>query len=613
MRGIGQALSRLNAAPARSMRAMIAGAALLAGATSPHAQAQAQIAANNGDETAMGIPRVSSRGGGAALPQPLSAADAARIRKIFALQSRGDIPAAIAETGMLTDATLLGPILADRYLGRFRRTPAADLADWLRTYPDQPDARPIHALLAKQDPKAEPPAFCETLDPVSLPDAVPEDLDPPGKAVQRSPGLDRAVGEHLRTGNFSAATHLVSGVRGVSAEYAALLRGELAQGLFAQGRDEEALEIAASAARRGEVALPAYVAGLAAWRLDRIELARNYFDAAADAQVASPAVQAAAAYWAGRARLRLHDEAGSRDMMKLAAAQPRTFYGLLARRSLNLSNGFGFGREVLGIADVEAIAAFPAGMRAFALLQVGQPARAEAQLRTIWPATKDAPGLGHSLLLVATQAGLVDFAAQLAALEQEADGRPRDNARFPVPRLAPRGGFSVDPALVYALARLESNFDSAAISAVGARGLMQLMPVTANYLAHDPAFGEASATLLHDPGVNLELGQRYVRFLAEQDGINGNLLYMLASYNAGPYAVAKWPATTHHNGDPLLFIEAIPSLHTRIFVQHALAFTWIYAARLNLPAPSLDELASGEFPRFVPTAAGRASPAPRIH
>ena len=611
MRGIGQALSRLNAAPARSMRAMIAGAALLAGATSPQAQAQAQTAGNTSDETAMGIPRVSSHGGGAALPQPLSAADAARIRKIFTLQSRGDIPAAIAETGMLADATLLGPILADRYLGRFRRTPAAELADWLRSYPDHPEARAIHALLTKQDPKAEPPQFCDALDPVSLPDAVPEDLDPPGKVLQRSPGLDRALGAHVRAGNFSAALHLVSAVRGASPAYAALLRGELAQALFAQSRDEEALEIAGAASRQGEVALPAFVAGLAAWRLDRIELARQHFDAAAQAPIASPAVQAASAYWAARARLRLHDEAGARDMMRLASQQPRTFYGLLARRSLNLGSGFGFGREVLGIADVEAVAAFPAGMRAFALLQVGQPARAEAQLRTIWPATKDAPGLGHSLLLVATQAGLTDFAAQLAALEQEQDGRPRDNARFPVPRLAPRGGFSVDPALVYALARLESNFDSAAISSVGARGLMQLMPVTANYLAHDPAFGEAGAALLQNPGVNLDLGQRYVRFLAEQDGIDGNLVYMLASYNAGPFAVAKWPATSHHMGDPLLFIESIPLLQTRIFVQHALAFTWIYAARLNLPAPSLDEIASGEFPRFVPAASH--TPPPRIH
>ena len=48
-----------------------------------------------------------------------------------------------------------------------------------------------------------------------------------------------------------------------------------------------------------------------------------------------------------------------------------------------------------------------------------------------------------------------------------------------VPRLRPAGGFSVDPALVYALTRLESNFDPAAISPAGARGLMQIMPDSA--------------------------------------------------------------------------------------------------------------------------------------
>lgn len=598
------------------MRAMIAGAALLAGAAAPVAQAQAQTTATNGDETAMAVPRVSSHGGAAAFPQPLSAVDAARIRKIFMAQARGDVPAAIAETNLLTDETLLGHILADRYLGRFRRPAAADLANWLHSYPDQPDARAIHAALLKQVPGAEAPSFRETLDSVILPDAVPEDLDPPGHEVQRSPGLDHAVGEHLRSGSFAAARHFVDGARGVSPAYAALLRGEVARSLFAQSRDEEALAVAGSAARQGsgsEVALPNYIAGLAAWRLDRIELAKGYFDAAAQAPVAPPALQAASAYWAARARLRTDDAAGSRALLKQAAGQPRTFYGLLARRALNLGSGFGWGRETLGIADVEAIAAIPAGMRAFALLQVGQTARAEAEMRTIWPATKTEPGLGHSLLLVATQAGMTDFATQLASLVQEADGRPRDNARFPVPHLAPRGGFRIDPALVYSLARLESNFDNSAVSVMGARGLMQLMPVTASYIAHDPALGDASSTLLHDPAVNLDLGQRYVRFLAEQDGIDGNLIYMLASYNSGPYAVAKWPGTSHHKDDPLLFIEAIPTLQTRIFVQHALAFTWIYAARLGLPAPSLDELASGEFPRFAPLPAGAAAPAPRIH
>jgi len=49
-----------------------------------------------------------------------------------------------------------------------------------------------------------------------------------------------------------------------------------------------------------------------------------------------------------------------------------------------------------------------------------------------------------------------------------------------------------------------------------------------------------------------------------------------------------------------LFIEAIPVAETRGFVAHVLTYSWIYAARMHLPAPSLDDLAAGEFPRFTP-------------
>ena len=53
-----------------------------------------------------------------------------------------------------------------------------------------------------------------------------------------------------------------------------------------------------------------------------------------------------------------------------------------------------------------------------------------------------------------------------------------------------------------------------------------------------------------------------------------------------------------HNGDPLLFIESVPNDETRNYIPRALAYTWLYAAELKLPSPSLDELAAGSWPRF---------------
>ena len=53
-------------------------------------------------------------------------------------------------------------------------------------------------------------------------------------------------------------------------------------------------------------------------------------------------------------------------------------------------------------------------------------------------------------------------------------------------------------------------------------------------------------------------------------------------------------------GDPLLFIEAVPIDETRAFIPRVLTYTWIYAARMGMSAPSLDELAAGAWPRYHP-------------
>jgi soluble lytic murein transglycosylase-like protein len=200
----------------------------------------------------------------------------------------------------------------------------------------------------------------------------------------------------------------------------------------------------------------------------------------------------------------------------------------------------------------------------------------------------------------------------MAAALQSQDGHRHEELRFPVPRLRPAGGFSVDPALVYALTRLESNFDPAAISPAGARGLMQIMPATAQYITGDLFY---AAARLHEPSSNLQIGQRYINYLSQLDGLRNDLIRMLASYNSGPGNFLRWGPEIRDNGDPLLFIEAIPVNETRAFVAHALIYSWIYAARMHLPAPSLEELADGEFPRFTPVAGERtmALGAPAFH
>jgi soluble lytic murein transglycosylase-like protein len=342
----------------------------------------------------------------------------------------------------------------------------------------------------------------------------------------------------------------------------------------------------------------AFAAGLAAWGLGRPEVALPYFEAAARAEAGSAAARAAAAFWTARAAVRARRPRDYVPWMLLAAQEPRTFHGLLARRALGLTPGFAWHGEAREGAGAAALMETAGGWRALALLQVGQQGRAEAELRALWPAARGNAVLLRAMLAVAGQAGMTHLGAQLAGLAQGADGRPRDLARFPLPRLQPAQGFRVDPALLYALARQESNFDPEAVSRAGARGLLQVMPATAAYVANDPSLRGQGAQRLHDPGLSLEIGQRYLLYLANHEAVQGDLIRLLAAYNAGPGALARWLPAARHRDDPFLFIEAIPVEETRLHVQRVLAYSWIYASRLGLPAPSLEALVRGGFPRF---------------
>jgi soluble lytic murein transglycosylase len=594
MRGIGYTFSRLPAA-----RALLAGAAFLATASAEKAYAEPQPGA---DDTALAMPRVSPHGAtGVALPQPLAPSEAVLVRRVFALQSAGDLIGAERETARIdTDTALgramLGHILADRYLGPYTRPTAERLQAWLTDWPDLPDAPALHALLLRRLPHGvvAPPAP-ETVSLASEPPraAIADDPDDDtSMTLPRNPALDRAVHAAARSDRPYAVAALLARTRGLDAGYGAVLRGEAARILFTRNRDQEAYDTGAGG--RGDAALPAYMAGLAAWRMQRPDLARPMFAAAWRASITTPSLRAAAAFWAARAHLRMRQFADFRPWMQRAAAEKRSFHGLLARRILGL--GPDEDHETLSEADIEAVAATPPGLRAFALLQAGQADRAEAELRLLWPEAHNHPGLGRAIMLVARRAGLSNLAAQLADLVQDADGHPRESAGIALPPLNPAGGFTVDPAMVYALARAESNFDAAMVSPAGARGLMQIMPETARFIVHEAAGPRGSA--LHDPAVNLAVGQRYVDYLATQDVVDGDLIRLLASYNSGPAGFAHWAGEIRDLGDPLLFIEAIPVDETRVFIPRVLAYTWLYAARLQLPTPSLDELAAGVWPRY---------------
>ena len=173
---------------------------------------------------------------------------------------------------------------------------------------------------------------------------------------------------------------------------------------------------------------------------------------------------------------------------------------------------------------------------------------------------------------------------------------------YPIPRWKPHNGFSLDPALVYAIMRQESRFDPEAESGSGAIGLMQLMPQTARQLTHR----ENVEAALREPETNLELGQRYVQTLLADGEIDNNLVLLAVAYNGGPGNLARWRQEMTED-DPLLFMETLPAGETRGFIEQVLTNYWIYRLRLGEDTGSLTELASGKWPHYQ--APGGGSPA----
>ncbi len=136
-----------------------------------------------------------------------------------------------------------------------------------------------------------------------------------------------------------------------------------------------------------------------------------------------------------------------------------------------------------------------------------------------------------------------------------------------LPTIKGQGAKGVDPYLVAAIIREESQYDWRAVSRVGAIGLMQVMPGTANTVAQRLGLPAVGREDLFDQETNIRIGVHYVEQLLEQ--FSGNVAYTIASYNAGPIAVGNW-ITLHRGRSQDEFVELIPYQETRQYVKRVL-------------------------------------------
>lgn len=135
----------------------------------------------------------------------------------------------------------------------------------------------------------------------------------------------------------------------------------------------------------------------------------------------------------------------------------------------------------------------------------------------------------------------------------------------------------VNPFLIWSIMKQESSYRTSVISTAGAKGLLQLIPSTAQWIAKkDNRLVDIDTSLWKYPEYNIALGSAYFQYLLNR--FQGNVIYGIAGYNAGPGNVDKWIGKKKYT-DMDEFVENIPFTETRNYVKRVLGN---YAAYLSI-------------------------------
>ncbi len=544
-------------------------------------------------------------------PDILSADDIARYRRVFALQEDGRWREAARVVAALENNVLMGHVQAQKYLHPTKyRSKYKELLLWMRSYADHPQAPRIYRLAVKRRPKGwkpPPPPNGRMLRVGGREaSAEPPDYVSPRKrsaAVRREVrALRKQMRARIRRGWPTGAYRVLrskAARRVLDPVETALARAEIARGYFAFGKDGLALELAGKSIAEDSRAIPvaAWTGGLAAWRQGDFARSERMFAALATWIEAPPPARAAGAYWAHRASLRMRRPREANRWLAQAATVPGSFHGLLARRALGVETPLDWSLPPVSGDRLDELLAIPGARRGLALAAVGRHGDAEREFRMVFAAAPER--LQPVVMAIAARNGMPGLAMRAADILRARGHRPYYAALFPLPPWRAGLAAGVDPALLYAVIRRESQFDARARSRRGASGLMQLMPRTAASVDPGGTLRRAAGRRpLFDPEVNVALGARYVRRLLDLETVGGDLFKMLAAYNAGPGTLRKWEREVDYKDDPLFFIEAIPSPETRGFVEGVLRNLWMYRMRRGEPAPSLNRVAAGGWPRY---------------
>ena len=386
-----------------------------------------------------------------------------------------------------------------------------------------------------------------------------------------------------------AVALLVQNAPLLTAEGRAEAAQRVAWAYYVIGNDTDARRIAdgyRSGASGTWLAQAAWISGLAAWRMGDCNAASNAFREVA-ATTREQELGAAAYYWAARSEQACRRPRAVGPLLKAAAQSPESFYGLVARETLGMDKRL----PTLNLPATSGVESQPNIQRALRLAEIGEIRLAEEMVR-------HQARIGNPI----DHLGLIAFARKMnfggvqywLAHNGPAGVTVPALARYPMPSWSPDRGWRIEPSLAFAHARQESDFRQGAVSPAGAVGLMQVRPGTAGDFARQRGISVGDLTR---PSTNLEYGQSFIELMRGNPATQGQLLKVMAAYNAGPVPVSRWNYI-NDRGDPLLWIESLPYWETRYYVPTVLRNMWVYQTLASSSTPTLSQVAQHHWPAF---------------
>ena len=351
-----------------------------------------------------------------------------------------------------------------------------------------------------------------------------------------------------------------------------------------------------------------YAGWIALTRLNDPATAARHF-AAIEKIGSSPMTRSRALYWQGRAAQAAKQNVAAEGFYVRAAEYQTVFYGQLASEKLGKPLALGN--------DPEIAAHHRSRFEGRELVQATRLLYDQGQtnlfrvfvlaLDDILPTTED------QALLVDLARGYGDQDISMKAVRAAAQrGFVLPDRGYPF-RTPPQVAGGAEPSLVMGITRQESGFDPLVRSEVGARGMMQLMPATAQIVARRNGVSYSPA-MLDEPDYNMRLGSSYLGQLVNQ--FSGSYVMGVAGYNAGPGRPTQWTnfcGDPRGSTDPVDFIECIPFSETRNYVMRVMEGLQIYRAKANggsAPITLSSDMSRGSY--NYPPPVGAPAPMPVI-